>query len=220
MLSEPASPGERGPLRVALISGSPLVLAGLRAGLDLAEGCTVVSCSASLSEARNDDSLAHADVLVLDGDDELVELLLAGSSDAVPAIVLLTDGQADDVGEWLERGVTVLPPDASPGHVAAATLAAGAGLVASAPALLSQALRFARIGEAKRLGAGFEPLTPREQQVLVKMVLGLGNREIADALHVSTHTAKFHVAQIIGKLNANSRAHAVAKALQAGLLEG
>jgi DNA-binding NarL/FixJ family response regulator len=68
--------------------------------------------------------------------------------------------------------------------------------------------------------AGAEPLTPREQQVLAQMALGLHNREIAESLHVSAHTAKFHVAQIIGKLNAHSRAHAVAKALQAGLLEG
>jgi DNA-binding CsgD family transcriptional regulator len=38
-------------------------------------------------------------------------------------------------------------------------------------------------------------------------------------LQISTHTAKFHVAQIISKLDANSRAHAVAKALRAGLVE-
>jgi DNA-binding CsgD family transcriptional regulator len=65
----------------------------------------------------------------------------------------------------------------------------------------------------------FEPLTPREREVLAKITLGLGNREIADALQISTHTAKFHVAQIISKLDANSRAHAVAKALRAGLVE-
>ncbi|WP_274595972.1 LuxR C-terminal-related transcriptional regulator [Rhodoferax sediminis] len=43
---------------------------------------------------------------------------------------------------------------------------------------------------------------------------------MAESLHVSVHTAKLHVAQIIGKLNVHSRAHAVAKALQAGLLQG
>jgi DNA-binding NarL/FixJ family response regulator len=206
-------------LRVALISSSPLVLAGLRAGLEQAEACVVVLASPSLSAARQE-GLAEADVLIVDGDDELVDLLLADRHDGGPAVVLLTDGQADEVGDWLERGVTVLPGNASPELVAAAAVAAGAGLVASSPALTSQALRFARIGESKRLDIDMEPLTPREQQVLVKMVSGLGNREIADALHVSPHTAKFHVAQIISKLNANSRAHAVAKALQAGLLEG
>jgi len=64
-----------------------------------------------------------------------------------------------------------------------------------------------------------DPLTPREREVLWKMSLGLGNREIAQALHISAHTAKFHVGQIIAKLDASSRAHAVAKALRSGLVE-
>jgi DNA-binding CsgD family transcriptional regulator len=48
---------------------------------------------------------------------------------------------------------------------------------------------------------------------------GLGNREIGGALGISAHTAKFHVAQIIAKLQAQSRAHAVAKALRAGFAD-
>jgi DNA-binding NarL/FixJ family response regulator len=62
-------------------------------------------------------------------------------------------------------------------------------------------------------------LTAREHEVLARMSEGLGNRAIAQQLHISTHTAKFHVAQIIAKLAASSRAHAVAKALRAGLVE-
>ena len=63
-----------------------------------------------------------------------------------------------------------------------------------------------------------ERLTAREHEVLAQMSHGLGNREIAQALHISPHTAKFHVAQIIGKLDASSRAHAVAKAYRYGLV--
>jgi hypothetical protein len=51
------------------------------------------------------------------------------------------------------------------------------------------------------------------------MTLGSATAQIAQALQISIHTAKFHVAQIISKLEANSRAHAVAKALKAGLVE-
>ncbi len=64
-----------------------------------------------------------------------------------------------------------------------------------------------------------ERLTPRERQVLAAMSNGLGNREIGGVLGISAHTAKFHVAQIIAKLQAQSRAHAVAKALRAGLVD-
>jgi DNA-binding CsgD family transcriptional regulator len=48
---------------------------------------------------------------------------------------------------------------------------------------------------------------------------GRSNREIGGALGISAHTAKFHVAQIIAKLDAQSRGHAVAKAMRAGIVD-
>ena len=97
--------------------------------------------------------------------------------------------------------------------------AATAGLVPTSPAFAAEALRFERVGERRGASPGFEVLTPRERQVLAAMSHGLGNREIGGALGISAHTAKFHVAQIIAKLQAQSRAHAVAKALRAGFVD-
>lgn len=129
---------------------------------------------------------------------------------AGPAFVLLADDQSNHAHSWLEEGFTVLPSDASLEMIAGAAHAAAAGLIASSRQRWTDALRFARLGDCD--GAlDFEPLTPREKEVLAKMTLGLGNREIAGALRISTHTAKFHVAQIISKLEAKSRAHAVAR---------
>ena len=104
-------------------------------------------------------------------------------------------------------------------QVAGAARAALAGLVATTPAYAAEALRFERVGERRSPVPGFESLTPRERQVLAAMSHGLGNREIGGALGISAHTAKFHVAQIIAKLQAQSRAHAVAKALRAGFAD-
>lgn len=61
-------------------------------------------------------------------------------------------------------------------------------------------------------------LTTRELEVLRLMADGLGNKEIAAALDVSTHTAKFHVAAVLTKLDARSRTEAVTKGLRQGLL--
>jgi len=55
--------------------------------------------------------------------------------------------------------------------------------------------------------------------VLELLGKGLTNAELGEALGISAHTAKFHVAQIIAKLQAQSRAHAVAKALRAGFAD-
>ncbi len=66
--------------------------------------------------------------------------------------------------------------------------------------------------------AGQERLSPREREVLGLVAQGQSNREIAEALVVSEHTAKYHVAQLLNKLGAGSRAAAVSRAVTAGLL--
>ena len=71
---------------------------------------------------------------------------------------------------------------------------------------------------SERLAMLIEPLSARERQVLGKMADGLGNRQIAQVLEISEHTAKFHVAQILGKLQARSRTEAVVKGLRHGLV--
>ena len=65
---------------------------------------------------------------------------------------------------------------------------------------------------------GDDPLTPREREVLHLLAAGLGNKEIAGRLAISDHTAKFHVSQILAKLNAASRAEAVSIAMRRGLV--
>ncbi len=61
-------------------------------------------------------------------------------------------------------------------------------------------------------------LTPREIEVLRCMVSGLNNRKIATSLSVSQSTAKFHVSNILTKLNVNNRVEAVALASEQNLL--
>jgi DNA-binding NarL/FixJ family response regulator len=57
-------------------------------------------------------------------------------------------------------------------------------------------------------------LTVREAEVLRQLMTGASNKEIARRLDISVHTAKFHVASIVGKLGASGRTEAVARALR------
>jgi DNA-binding NarL/FixJ family response regulator len=61
-------------------------------------------------------------------------------------------------------------------------------------------------------------LTRRELDVLAAMADGASNKVIARRLGISFHTAKFHVAAILAKLDADSRTEAVTKAAQLGLV--
>ncbi|WP_406088234.1 LuxR C-terminal-related transcriptional regulator [Kitasatospora purpeofusca] len=69
------------------------------------------------------------------------------------------------------------------------------------------------IGAARPL----EGLQPRELEVLDQLARGRRNREIAGALHISESTVKFHVANILAKLEVGSRGEAAALAHRAGL---
>ena len=68
-------------------------------------------------------------------------------------------------------------------------------------------------------GAVVEPLTPREEEVLLLLVEGLSNKEIGARLHLTEGTIKNYVSAIIAKLQANDRTHAVVTALRRGLVE-
>lgn len=59
-----------------------------------------------------------------------------------------------------------------------------------------------------------DQLHPREREVLELLAAGRHNREIATALHISENTVKFHVGNILRKLNAGSRVQAAALARQ------
>jgi DNA-binding NarL/FixJ family response regulator len=61
-------------------------------------------------------------------------------------------------------------------------------------------------------------LSRREREVLALVAEGRSNREIAAALIISENTAKYHVAQLLNKLGAGSRAEAVTRAVSAGFL--
>ena len=93
----------------------------------------------------------------------------------------------------------VLPRDAGTGEILAAIEAVAAGLVALHPEALD-ALR--RRGPARAASDPAQPLTARELEVLGMLAEGLGNKAIAARLAISSHTAKFHVAAIMGKLGA------------------
>ena len=63
-----------------------------------------------------------------------------------------------------------------------------------------------------------EELSPRELEVLQLLVAGTSNKAIASQIHLSENTVKSHISHIFDKLNVQSRAEAVAVALQRGLV--
>lgn len=232
---------DRRALRLALVSASPLIRAGLAAGIAEQTRLAVVCSVPSVFDVTLTD-IKTVDVLLLESDriEAGTQARLCGLLEEADCacVLLLSDDDVSPESEsglrWLSRGCSVLPRTAEWPQIEAAAYAAAAGLVSGTQAQVAELLRRvspvtaarpARVGQPGAapsagvlMDAQMDPLTPREREVLGQMTEGLANREIAQRLQISTHTAKFHVAQIIAKLHASSRAHAVAKAVRAGLV--
>jgi DNA-binding NarL/FixJ family response regulator len=64
-----------------------------------------------------------------------------------------------------------------------------------------------------------DSLTEREIEVLKQVAAGNANKTIASHLNISEETVKAHMKNILSKLSANDRTHAVTIALKRGIIE-
>jgi DNA-binding NarL/FixJ family response regulator len=153
-------------------------------------------------------------------DRTLPEEILKLAEEAPVAIVLLVDDANTERDlDALRNGVrAVLPRNMSPGGIVAAVEAVGVGLAVLLPERLDNLLRESTVSHRAVSPPLVEALTPREIEVLGMMVEGWGNKEISTRLGISEHTVKFHVASIMGKLNASSRTEAVTSGIRHGLI--
>ncbi|WP_055710901.1 helix-turn-helix transcriptional regulator [Streptomyces torulosus] len=126
------------------------------------------------------------------------------AAEAVTTAELSALGQAD-VG-----GIVLRP--ALDGELVTAIVSVGAGRRWVSPAVGAQLLR--RLPPSLReLPAS---LTARERQVLDHIANGRSNSEIAENLTITVRTVKHHVTNLLMKLGARDRAHAVAMAQRSG----
>lgn len=179
----------------------------------MAAGVTALLTSAGF-ELREE-----AEVLVVD-DSWFPELeALAGG----PAVVALgAAAWAAALPDIAGGGWAALPADATAAELIAGVLGAAAGLAVLPPAQVSSppALSARELADEEELGppAHEVSLTPRERDVLALLVEGLSNKRVARDLGVSESTVKFHVGALYSKLGVQSRAGAVARGIQLGLV--
>ncbi len=138
------------------------------------------------------------------------------------AFVIFVDGadEEDSLNALYAGARAILPRTAKPDEIVTAIKAVTKGLAVLPSELLPTLLSGASlVGELlDDHDTDRARLTPRELEVLAAMADGVSNKAIARRLGISFHTAKFHVAAILAKLNADSRTEAVARAAQLGLV--
>jgi DNA-binding NarL/FixJ family response regulator len=105
----------------------------------------------------------------------------------------------------------VVPRTTPAAQLDAALRAVVAGLIVRAPGFESPT--------GFHIAEDAPALTPREVEILTLVGQGLTNKAIARRLGISVHTVKFHLEALFLKLDATSRAEALAKGLRGGAIE-
>jgi len=212
-------------IRVFIVAASPLARAGLE-NLLTARDVEVVASSGTIDALAEMLADAAPDVVLIDSSGEpfeaMLESILASGLASDVSVVILGDGMTPSASsDALRAGIrTALPGDISPEQLVAALQAVASGLIVLHPANMNEVLPAgsAATRAPGELGELAESLTRRELEVLQMLAGGLSNKEIAARLNISEHTAKFHVASILGKLGAGSRTEAVALGIRRGLV--
>ena len=192
----------------------------LAALLDDSPDVEVVGTAGSFEGAEGD--WEGLDVLLIrdsgGSTDELFDSLEDnGVARETPVLLLLEQATPNKANRAIQLGIRgILSTEIAPAQLISAVTAVAKGLLVLQPGELAfaSAPTKMRNGEAEL----FEPLTPREKEVLQMLASGLGNKQIAAHLKISEHTAKFHVASILSKLGASSRTEAVSMGLRRGLI--
>ncbi len=209
-------------IRVLIVASSPLARAGLE-NLLAAREVRVVASGGTIEAVAEMLSDAAPDVVLVDSSGEppeaILETILASGLASDVNVALLGDAMTPAASaEALRAGIrAALPRDISPEQLVAALEALASGLIVLHPSQAAEALP-ASATPPRAPDELAESLTRREMEVLQMLAAGLSNKEIAARLGISEHTAKFHVASILGKLGASSRTEAVSLGIRRGLI--
>lgn len=202
-------------VRIVLVDDHPVVRAGLRALIDGQDDLDVVGEASDLASAEREVALERPDVVLMDlslgsgaGGAEVTARLR--SIDGAPEVLVLTTYDTEaDVLRALDAGARgYLLKDAPPEQLFEGIRATARGETVLAPSVAAMLVR-----RASPSGGG-PVVTEREVEVLELLSRGLGNREMARELLVSEATVKSHLSHIYAKLGVDTRAGAVAAAIE------
>ena len=205
-------------IRVLVADDQDIVRAGLCMILDAQPGITVVGEAADGRRAiamaralRPDVCLLDIRMPEVDGIEATRQLAGADIADPLAVVVITTFDLDEYVYGALKAGARgFLLKDAGAELLAQAVHAAARGDALIAPNITARLLSsFANSRPRSVPPEPVEPLTTREEQVLLAAARGRTNSEIGDELSISLSTVKTHIAALMRKLNARNRVEIV-----------
>lgn len=201
-------------IRVVVADDQHLVRTGLTTILSAQPGIEVVGeasdgheAVAVAREVRPDVCLFDIRMPGIDGVEATHRLAGPGVEDPLAVVIITTFDLDEYVHGALKAGARgFLLKDAGPELLVQAIRAAANGDALISPDITRRLLTtLASMERASSPAQPIEPLTEREEEVLLTVARGRTNAEIATELHITLNTVKTHVGALMNKLGARNR---------------
>ncbi len=209
-------------LRVAIAHPGMFLREALVEALERVEGIQVVGHTSSLEDAADIARNARPDVAVVDA--ELLEDqpagVLADLKEEGCSHVLLVADRVSQV--QAERALSAGADGFTLKGVSLRELSDSISRVAAGEVLLHPAVASVLVQSLSAFARGERHagpvLTPRQQEIIRLLAMGLPNKQIARRLGIGVETVKTHISKVLAKLGVGSRTEAVIVAMREGVL--
>jgi DNA-binding NarL/FixJ family response regulator len=203
------------PIRILSVDDHPVFREGLGTIITSQQDMVLVAQAANAIEAVTEFRRHRPDITLMDlrlpgtnGTDTLIAI--RGEFPRARIIMLTTSDSDGEIQQAMRAGASAYILKSMPKNELLAVIRAVHGGRKHIPPAVA-----ARIAEH----LGEEDLTTRELDVLRLIRDGFRNKQIADRLAIAETTVNFHIKNLVDKLQANDRTHAVTIAIRRGLLQ-